>query len=109
MRQMPSHYKLAKNFAYNGSSFVDKTPSSEEIIEIGEIITVEQLIDRLFKKFDGRFNTGPYGQFDLKDTIKIDLNKSLEEIFIQMESKAVIDYRKTCSNCYELNALTFPK
>jgi ferric-dicitrate binding protein FerR (iron transport regulator) len=97
--------KQGEKFIFDGSAFIEKTKKQVEP-QPGENMTVEQLLGILFKKFDGKFNTGPYGKFDIKDTLRIDLHQSLENIISQLDSNATIQYRKTCSDCYELNSLT---
>ena len=51
--------------------------SDEKLIELHSVT----------QRFDGGFNTGTYGKFDMKSVIHLDLNQPLGKIIAQMEIK----------------------
>jgi ferric-dicitrate binding protein FerR (iron transport regulator) len=92
-------------FTYDGTQFLDDSPKPAIKIEKGEIRSIESILNYLFFHFDGRFNTGPYGTFDLHKEIRIDLDQKLEDIIADLDQKTEMVYRKTCSNCYEIRSI----
>jgi ferric-dicitrate binding protein FerR (iron transport regulator) len=95
-----------ETFTFSDGGFLDKTVREVVIPEeSGENLTIEQILDQLFLKFDGRFNTGPYGKFDMKGVVRIDLNQSLDTIMAELNRKTSMVYRKTCPDCYEVRSL----
>ena len=94
-------------FIYDGNGFRDLTTKKSEVpaAETGTWIRVDAFIDLLLTRFDGRFNTGPYGQFDFQDSLRIELDQELEDIIRQLDEKSTLIYRKTCPDCYEIRSL----
>lgn len=85
-------------------------PPKEEPPVIKVIYTsVEDIIDELSKRYAGKFNTAPWGQFRFNAKIPIDLTKyqdiSLEDLLKELSGVAKVEYRQTCPDCYELVAL----
>jgi len=100
--------KKGDKIKYVGSSFVNLNPPKKRKAK-GKIFSVEQVIEILLSKYDGRFNTGPYGNFDLDAKVRVDLDQPLETIMHQLSLRANVEYTKTCPNCYELSGLNLPK
>jgi len=99
-------------FSYDGTSFSNDTAEPEmppQTIFVApdkeKNYSVEQLIDILLERFDGKFNTGPYAELDMKDTIRINLDQSLPEIMKDLTTKARVQFKKTCPDCFELDVL----
>lgn len=92
-------------FIYDGTEFQDISPNLEIKVEKGEITSIESILNYLFIRFDGRFNTGPYGYFDLQKEIRIDLDQNLEDIIDDLDQKTKMVYKKTCFNCFEIQSL----
>jgi hypothetical protein len=95
-----------ETFSYDSTGFKDITVREKNTPEEpGEDLTIDAILNYLFLRFDGRFNTGPYGHFDSKAVIRIDLDQSLASIIQELDEKTTMVYRKTCPDCYEIRSI----
>ncbi len=80
-------------------------PKPKKVDLLGKYYKVENLLDILFNKYETRMSTAPYADIIMEDTVFIDINQPLESILSQLDSTAVLKYRKTCKNCFEISVL----
>ena len=80
-------------------------PKPKKVNLSGNYMKVEDIIERLFDKFEIRFTTAPYADIQMEDKVFVDMNQSLENILAQLDTTAIVKYRKTCRNCYEISEL----
>jgi len=84
-------------------------PKAEPPVDKTVYTRVEDIIDELNKRYPGKFNTAPWGQYRFNAKIPVDLSSyadlSLEEFLKELSKVAKVEYRQTCPDCYELVTL----
>ena len=80
-------------------------PDTSHIQYKSKSFHMDELLDFLFTTFDGRFNTGPYGHFDKGLILHIRPDEDLPAIIQQIKGQAVIEYRQTCPDCFEVQSI----
>jgi len=80
-------------------------PKPKKVNLSGKYYKVEDVLDYLFDKYDARMSTAPYADIAMEDKVFVDINQSLENILSQLDTTAVLKYRRTCRNCFEISIL----
>jgi len=80
-------------------------PKPKKVDLSGNYLKVEDIIEKLFDKYEIRFTTAPYADIQMDDKVFVDMNQTLENILTQLDTTAIIKYRKTCRNCFEISEL----
>ncbi len=91
--------------AFFSGGAIKKIEPPKEIIPKGRYYKVEDLIEYLFDRYEIQFNTAPYAEIQMNDSVFVYLNQPLDSIINQLELTSEIKYRKTCKNCYEIKVL----
>ncbi len=97
--------KAGDKAVYTSDGIRKVLPPPKKIDLSGKYYKVEDLLDFLFDKYETRMSTAPYADIIMGDTVFIDIDQPLESILSQLDTTAVLKYRKTCKNCFEISVL----
>lgn len=94
---------VGEKFSFDGKEFKDLTPTPEVIINQGEVYKIYDIFAYLQNKFDGKLYISPFLSIDTNAKARVNLDQSLQDILIQLDSTANIEYvKKKCNSCFEL-------